>query len=73
LALDRLTKLYNGRSGEQRLAEQSSRAVRHEFPLTLLVVDLDGMKQINTQFGRAAVGLVVARFAERLGKAHRGF
>jgi diguanylate cyclase (GGDEF)-like protein len=71
LALDRLTKLYNGRSGEQRLAEQSSRAVRHEFPLTLLVVDLDGMKQINAQFG-AAVGLVLARFAERLGKAHRG-
>src|SRR5271155_4516193 len=35
-ALAQLTGLYNRRSGEQRLAEEMSRAVRHDRPLTLL-------------------------------------
>src|SRR5580692_9745369 len=53
-ALDQLTGLYNRRSGEQRLAEEISRAVRHERPLTVLLIDLDGLKQINDQYGHAA-------------------
>jgi len=71
-ALDQLTGLYNRRSGEQRLAEEISRAVRHERPLTLVLLDLDGLKQINDAFGHAAGDCVLQAFAERLQRAIRG-
>ncbi|HUA60210.1 MAG TPA: GGDEF domain-containing protein [Verrucomicrobiae bacterium] len=71
-ALDQLTGLYNRRSGEQRLAEEISRAVRHERPLTVLLMDLDGLKQINDRLGHAAGDLVLKAFAERLQRAIRG-
>jgi diguanylate cyclase (GGDEF)-like protein len=71
-ALDQLTGLYNRRSGEQRLAEEISRAVRHERPLTVLLLDLDGLKQTNDRLGHAAGDLVLKSFALRLQKAIRG-
>src|SRR5271155_1071208 len=71
-ALDQLTGLYNRRSGEQRLAEEISRAVRHERPLTILLIDLDGLKQINNRLGHAAGDLVLKSFSERLRRAIRG-
>jgi diguanylate cyclase (GGDEF)-like protein len=71
-ALDQLTGLYNRRSGEQRLAEEIARAHRHDRALTLLLLDLDGLKQTNDQFGHAAGDLVLKTVAERLQKAIRG-
>jgi diguanylate cyclase (GGDEF)-like protein len=71
-ALDQLTGLYNRRSGEQRLAEEISRAVRHERPLTVLLLDLDGLKQTNDRLGHAAGDLVLKSFAGRLQRAIRG-
>lgn len=71
-ALDQLTGLYNRRSGEQRLAEEISRAVRHDRPLTVLLMDLDGLKQTNDRLGHAAGDLVLKGFAERLQRAIRG-
>lgn len=71
-ALDQLTGLYNRRSGEQRLAEEISRAVRHQRPLTVLLIDLDGLKQTNDKLGHAAGDLVLKTFSERLQKAIRG-
>jgi diguanylate cyclase (GGDEF)-like protein len=71
-ALDQLTGLYNRRSGEQRLAEEISRAERHERPLTLVMLDLDELKQINDEFGHAAGDLVLKAFAERIQRAIRG-
>jgi diguanylate cyclase (GGDEF)-like protein len=71
-ALDQLTGLYNRRSGEQRLAQEISRAQRHCRPLTVLLMDLDGLKQINDRFGHAAGDTVLKGFADRLQRAIRG-
>jgi len=71
-ALDQLTGLYNRRSGELRLGEEISRAVRHGRPLTLLLMDMDGLKQINDKYGHAAGDLVLKSFSERLQRAIRG-
>jgi len=71
-ALDQLTGLYNRRSGEQRLAQEMSRAERHGRALTLLLLDLDGLKQINDKSGHAAGDLMLKSFAERVQKAIRG-
>jgi len=71
-ALDQLTGLYNRRSGEQRLADEIIRAERYGRPLTLLLIDLDGLKQINDGWGHAAGDLVLKSFSERLLRAIRG-
>ena len=71
-ALDQLTGLYNRRSGEQRLAQEISRAQRHGRPLTVLLMDLDGLKQVNDRFGHAAGDTVLKGFADRLQRAIRG-
>jgi diguanylate cyclase (GGDEF)-like protein len=71
-ALDQLTGLYNRRSGEQRLAQEISRAQRHGRPLTLLLVDVDGLKQINDHYGHAAGDTLLKGFADRLQRAIRG-
>jgi diguanylate cyclase (GGDEF)-like protein len=71
-ALDQLTGLYNRRSGEHRLSEEIGRAVRHQRPLTVLLIDLDGLKLTNDKLGHAAGDLVLKSFASRLQKAIRG-
>lgn len=71
-ALDQLTGLYNRRSGEQRLAEEMSRAVRHHRPLTLLLIDVDNLKYINDRWGHAAGDQLLKKFADRLQRAIRG-
>jgi diguanylate cyclase (GGDEF)-like protein len=71
-ALDQLTGLYNRRSGEQRLAQEISRAQRHGRPLTILLMDLDSLKQVNDSLGHAAGDLVIKGFADRLQRAIRG-
>lgn len=71
-ALDQLTGLYNRRSGEQRLGEEMQRAARHQRPLTLLLLDVDGLKQINDRFGHPAGDALLKGFSERLQRAIRG-
>ena len=71
-ALDQLTGLYNRRSGEQRLAQEISRAQRHGRPLTVLLLDLNELKAVNDLHGHAAGDLVIKGFAERLQRAIRG-
>jgi len=71
-ALDPLTGLYNRRSGEQRLAQEISRSTRNGRPLTVLALDLDGLKQVNDRFGHPAGDELIRSFAERLNKAIRG-
>ncbi|MGH9705773.1 MAG: GGDEF domain-containing protein [Candidatus Acidiferrales bacterium] len=71
-AIDQLTGLYNRRSGEQRLHQEIGRAQRHGRPLTVLLLDLDGLKQVNDKHGHAAGDSMIKGFAERLQRAIRG-
>ena len=49
--LDPLTRLVNGRAFQERLQEEQERAARYGGPLSLLLLDLDGLKQINDSHG----------------------
>lgn len=69
--LDSLTGLYNRRLAEQRLTGELSRSQRYGHPLTVMMFDLNGFKQINDSYGHAAGDLVLRSFAEQLSKAIR--
>ena len=70
--LDPLTNLFNRRYIEQRLADEIARSRRQSYPLTVALVDLDDLKQLNDTYGQSAGDRVLQEFAERLKKAVRG-
>lgn len=70
--LDPLTNLHNRRSGEQRLFEEIARSRRHSRPLTILLLDLDDLKQCNDKFGHDAGDVMIRAFADCLKRAIRG-
>ena len=51
---DPLTGLYNRRYFRSRLEHEVLRALRYHTPLSLLIVDVDGLKAINDGEGHAA-------------------
>jgi diguanylate cyclase (GGDEF)-like protein len=53
-ARDKLTGLYNRRLFEEQLEAAVARSLRSREDLTLLVVDLDGLKRINDVSGHVA-------------------
>jgi diguanylate cyclase (GGDEF)-like protein len=69
---DPLTGLHNRRFGEERLAVEISRAQRSNRSLTVLMIDMDGLKEINDQYGHGAGDAALKAFAERLMAATRG-
>jgi diguanylate cyclase (GGDEF)-like protein len=71
-ALDPLTGLYIRRSGEQRLAEEITRTQRHQRALTILMMDLDSLKQVNDKYGHASGDTMLKAFSGRLTRAVRG-
>jgi diguanylate cyclase (GGDEF)-like protein len=63
--IDPLTHLANRRPALLMLQHEIARARRQAAPLALLVIDLDGFKPINDEFGRLA-GDAVLKHAARL-------
>jgi diguanylate cyclase (GGDEF)-like protein len=51
---DALTELVNRRGVEEALTRESDRSRRHGPPLTVLMIDLDQLKDINDRFGHRA-------------------
>jgi len=51
---DALTMLLNGRGFAQRLRAEIKRSKRYREPLSLLFLDLDGLKRINDRYGHRA-------------------
>jgi diguanylate cyclase (GGDEF)-like protein len=69
--LDPLTGLYNRRFGQERLREEMSRAERYGRSLIIVLLDIDGLKQVNDKFGHLAGDEVIKYFAKCLQKAIR--
>jgi two-component system cell cycle response regulator len=63
---DGLTKLYNKKFFSERLRAEFSYAVRHQTPLTLVMIDIDFFKKINDTHGHLAGDFVLSRIAQLL-------
>jgi diguanylate cyclase (GGDEF)-like protein/putative nucleotidyltransferase with HDIG domain len=64
--IDALTDLPNARSLFIHLDSELERAKRELHPLSVLVCDLDGFKQVNDQFGHLEGNRVLRRVADLL-------
>jgi two-component system, cell cycle response regulator len=63
---DTLTGLPNRRAVELWAPRQLSAAARHDFPVWIVMVDVDFFKKVNDTFGHNAGDTVLKRFAEIL-------
>lgn len=63
---DELTGVGNYRALHERLDEEIARHRRHGRPLGLILLDLDGFKQVNEQFGHLVGDRVLAHVGRAL-------
>jgi diguanylate cyclase (GGDEF)-like protein len=63
---DSLTGLFNRRAFDQRLVDETERALRHDRALSVILVDVDRFKEINDRFGHAAGDRVLVTLASIL-------
>jgi diguanylate cyclase (GGDEF)-like protein len=63
---DPLTGIFNRRFLERRLSEEITRALRHDLPLSILLIDIDHFKLVNDRYGHRAGDLVLTSFAKLL-------
>jgi len=68
---DPATGLGNRRAWVAALRIEMSRALRSGTPLTVLILDIDGLKAVNDTHGHAAGDAVITRAAAALGHARR--
>ncbi|MDQ7029224.1 MAG: diguanylate cyclase [Ardenticatenia bacterium] len=66
-----LTGLYNRRHFEKQLKVEIERARRHQWPLSLVMMDLDGLKQVNDTFGHACGDRLLVATADLLRRVAR--
>jgi diguanylate cyclase (GGDEF)-like protein len=64
--LDSLTGLHNRRYFHETLAREVDRAQRYQRRLSLVIVDVDGFKEINDRIGHLAGDGVLAEIADRI-------
>jgi diguanylate cyclase (GGDEF)-like protein len=60
---DGLTGLVNHRTFQERFAAMLGRAERHEFPVSLLLTDIDHFKKVNDTYGHPTGDEVLRRVA----------
>lgn len=63
---DPLLGIYNRRYLEKRLHEEFFRSKRYEFPLSVVMIDIDHFKSVNDRFGHQVGDLVLRKLAELL-------
>jgi diguanylate cyclase (GGDEF)-like protein len=64
--VDGLTGLANRRAASDALHAEAARAGRLETPLSVVLADLDGFKEVNDEHGHAVGDAVLRAFAEVL-------
>jgi diguanylate cyclase (GGDEF)-like protein len=69
---DPLTEIYNRRSLEDMAGRFMSHARRSKNPLTLMLIDVDDFKDVNTRFGHLTGDVVLANTAALLKQSVRG-
>jgi diguanylate cyclase (GGDEF)-like protein len=69
---DPLTEIYNRRSLDDLLLKYTRRAERLKKPLTLLMIDVDFFREINSRFGHTTGDFVLLEVATILKSAVRG-
>jgi two-component system cell cycle response regulator len=68
---DALTDLYNRRFLDKKLEEEAQRAIRQNYPLFLIILDLDNLKNLNDTLGHQAGDQVLQRLANVLSNSIR--
>ena len=68
---DGLTGLANYRAFEETIAREVTRARRYGLPLSLIMMDVDHLKQVNDRLGHQAGDLLLREVARRLAGAVR--
>ncbi len=68
---DGLTGLYNYRYFQERYQAEIRLAQRYQHPVSLMIIDLDGFKQINDQYGHLDGDYVLVQLAEVLQQSLR--
>ncbi len=63
---DFLTGLPNHRFFQATLTVELGRAQRHNHPLSLLIIDLDFLKEVNDRFGHPSGDVVIRTIAETI-------
>jgi diguanylate cyclase (GGDEF)-like protein len=75
--LDPLTSLGNHRAFQEELARQIEEARRHNYPLSLALMDLDDLKRVNDELGHAGGDGILASMGRLISTsvraADRGF
>jgi two-component system cell cycle response regulator len=68
---DGLTGLVNHRTFQERFQAMLGRAERHQFPVSLILTDIDHFKKINDTYGHPTGDDVLRRIAAILGASAR--
>jgi diguanylate cyclase (GGDEF)-like protein len=68
---DHLTRLYNRRFFMNRLGEEIERSLRHQEPLSVLMIDIDHFKDFNDTYGHATGDRVLQTVAQAIRDALR--
>ena len=68
---DPLTSLYDRRSFDRLLESAVAQSKRYEWPFTLVILDLDGFKELNDREGHAAGDAALRTLADRFQRTLR--
>ncbi len=63
---DRLTNVFNRGYFNNRLESDVAFALRHGKPLSLLMIDVDGLRQFNDRYGNEIGDLLLRELAQRI-------